>query len=66
MKCEPNPMPTYNFKERFAPLVESGQKRQTIRKTAKRAEALTENMRHFPRPLGRRVWWQTEAVCVIV
>ena len=30
-------MPAYNFKERFAALVESGQKRQTIRKTAKGA-----------------------------
>lgn len=31
-------MPAYNFKKQFAPLVESGQKRQTIRKTAKRAK----------------------------
>ena len=30
-------MPAYNFQKRFAPLVESGQKRQTIRKTTKRA-----------------------------
>lgn len=30
-------MPAYNFKERFAPLVESGEKRQTIRQTAKGA-----------------------------
>ncbi len=28
-------MPAYNFKQQFAPLVESGQKRQTIRQTAK-------------------------------
>ena len=28
-------MPAYNFQARFAPLVESGQKRQTIRRTAK-------------------------------
>lgn len=31
-------MPAYNFKKRFALLVESGQKLQTIRKTAKRAK----------------------------
>lgn len=31
-------MPAYNFKKQFASLVESGQKRQTIRKTAKRAK----------------------------
>jgi hypothetical protein len=30
-------MPAYNFQSRFAPLVESGQKRQTIRQTAKGA-----------------------------
>jgi len=30
-------MPAYNFKNRFAPLVESGQKCQTIRQTAKGA-----------------------------
>jgi len=30
-------MPAYNFKPQFAPLVESGQKRQTIRQTAKGA-----------------------------
>jgi hypothetical protein len=30
-------MPTYNFKPQFAALVESGQKRQTIRRTAKGA-----------------------------
>ena len=30
-------MPAYNFKQQFAPLVESGQKRQTIRQTAKNA-----------------------------
>lgn len=30
-------MPAYNFQPRFAPLVESGKKRQTIRKTAKGA-----------------------------
>lgn len=28
-------MPAYNFQKRFAPLVEGGQKRQTIRQTAK-------------------------------
>lgn len=31
-------MPAYNFQSRFAPLVESGQKRQTIRQTAKGAK----------------------------
>ena len=31
-------MPAYNFMERFAPLVESGEKRQTIRKTDKGAK----------------------------
>jgi hypothetical protein len=30
-------MPAYNFKSQFAPLVESGQKRQTIRRTARGA-----------------------------
>lgn len=30
-------MPSYNFQQRFAPLVESGQKRQTIRQTARGA-----------------------------
>lgn len=30
-------MPAYNFQKHFAPLVESGQKRQTIRQTAKGA-----------------------------
>lgn len=30
-------MPAYNFQKQFAPLVESGQKRQTIRQTAKGA-----------------------------
>lgn len=30
-------MPAYNFQQRFAALVESGQKRQTIRKSAKGA-----------------------------
>lgn len=29
-------MPAYNFKSQFAPLVESGQKRQTIRQTARK------------------------------
>lgn len=28
-------MPAYNFKQQFAPAVESGQKRQTIRQTTK-------------------------------
>jgi len=31
-------MPAYNFMERFAPLVESGEKRQTIRQTDKGAK----------------------------
>lgn len=31
-------MPAYNFQERFAGAVESGQKRQTIRKTDKGAQ----------------------------
>lgn len=31
-------MPAYNFSKRFAPLVETGQKRQTIRKTARGAK----------------------------
>jgi len=30
-------MPAYNFKKQFAPVVESGQKRQTIRQTARGA-----------------------------
>ena len=31
-------MPAYNFMERFSPLVESGKKRQTIRRTSKGAK----------------------------
>ena len=31
-------MPAYNFQKQFAPLVESGQKCQTIRKTNKAAK----------------------------
>lgn len=32
-------MPAYNFRKQFAPLVESGQKRQTIRTIGKRRHA---------------------------
>lgn len=32
-------MPAYNFQKQFAPLVESGQKRQTIRAIGKRRHA---------------------------
>ena len=37
-------MPAYNFKREFAPAVESGQKRQTIRKKRKRPTRVGETL----------------------
>lgn len=40
-------MPAYNFKARFAPLVESGEKRQTIRKPRKRPTVAGDRLKLY-------------------
>lgn len=59
-------MPAYNFQERFAPAVESGEKRQTIRRRRKRRTRVCETLYLYTGMRSKRCRLLMEAECVEV
>lgn len=59
-------MPAYNYKARFAPDVESGKKRQTLRRPRKRPTRPGEHLKHYTGMRTKACRLLTEATCLSV
>lgn len=59
-------MPAYNFKKEFAPLVESGQKRQTIRQRRKRPTKVGDTLYLYTGMRTRDCRKLRETICINV
>ena len=56
-------MPAYNFKAQFAPLVESGDKRQTLRKPRKRLTRVGDVLKLYTGQRTKNCRLLREAIC---
>lgn len=61
-----NPMPAYNFKKQFADLVESGKKRQTIRKLRKRPTVAGDKLFLYTGMRTKRCMLLMKTTCALV